>query len=166
MTVTTVYKRQGFVGTTRDGEAVYVQVKVDSGAKEVQTVTHGTASRVIRVSFMGHFYDKGSRRKDWSGGGQCVDMVEAVTRPAPELAPHQVKRLAEIWRRWHLNDMHAGCVHQEVVLGENGQPTAARCPETGYRYGHAWLYEAPPADVLDDLGRYTLELDGEDGLRE
>jgi hypothetical protein len=166
---TVVYKRQGFVGTTANGEAVYVEVKVTSGAKEVQTITHGTASHVTRVSIAGHYYDKRSRRKDWSGGGQCVEMLDAVTRPAPGLAPHEIIRLAKIWQRWHLNDMRMACAHQEPVYHEDGQPdlgATPRCPETGYRCGSAWLYEAPPADVLDDLGRITLKLDGENGLRE
>lgn len=48
--------------------------------------------------------------KDILAGGQCVDTVAA-------LFPHDAKlqRMKEIWERWHLNDMRAGCSHQRAL---------------------------------------------------
>jgi len=53
-------------------------------------------------------------KRDIYMGGQCVDEVAAMF-------PHDAKaaRMVEVWRRWHLNDMKAGCEHQrEVDVGE------------------------------------------------
>lgn len=35
-------------------------------------------------------------------------------RAAPNLATEDVSRLLEVWDRWHLNDMRAGCEHQRA----------------------------------------------------
>jgi len=45
--------------------------------------------------------------RDIDMGGQCVDKVAAMF-------PHDEKaqRMAEVWARWHLNDMRPGCEHQ------------------------------------------------------
>jgi hypothetical protein len=166
-------KAQGHVGKTDDGDSVYVEITVTTETKEVQTVTHETADKVTRVSIQGHYFAKGSRRTDISGGGQCVDMVAAVTKPAMGITGEDIARLVEIWKGWHLNDMRAGCAHQTVVYEEDKYGRNApsldktpRCPETGYRYGHAWLYEEPPADVLADLVSIGAKLDGTDGGRD
>ena len=47
--------------------------------------------------------------------GQCVEEVAAlsVTRTPQE------KRLVEIWKRWHLNGMNAGCEHQRAEGWKN-----------------------------------------------
>ena len=44
---------------------------------------------------------------DIVAGGQCYDTIE-------DLFPgnKRVKRIVEIWKRWHLNDMRPGCEHQ------------------------------------------------------
>ncbi len=49
------------------------------------------------------------RETDIYCGGQCVDTVAAYF-------PYnkKVQRMVEVWKRWHLNDMQAGCVHQRA----------------------------------------------------
>ena len=102
------------------------------------------------------------RHTDIYCGGQCVDTVAAFF-------PHdaKAKRMCEIWRRWHLNDMRAGSQAQEDWLRQNpgtssDQGCEMRCarlaaaglnpdPETGYRYGHAWLKEELPAEIIAEI---------------
>jgi hypothetical protein len=74
-------------------------------------------------------------------------------------------KLADIWARWHLNDMRTGSAAQEAWLRAN--PVKAVYPEShyekagaalahadlnpdadGYKYGHAWKREEVPADVV------------------
>ena len=44
--------------------------------------------------------------------GQCIDAA-AVAEDCPgSLTGDQRKLLVDVWRRWHLNDMRAGCEHQ------------------------------------------------------
>lgn len=54
------------------------------------------------------------RHTDIYCGGQCVDTVAAYF-PANAKA----QRMVEIWKRWHLNDMRAGCQHQRASHWED-----------------------------------------------
>lgn len=45
--------------------------------------------------------------------GRCGQIVEAVENTQPPAS--WAARLCEIWRRWHLNDMRAGCAHQRAA---------------------------------------------------
>lgn len=103
-----------------------------------------------------------ARHTDIYQGGQCVDTVAAY-------APHdkKAKRMVEVWKRWHLNDMRAGSPAQEQYLREHPisyvYPTshydkasevleaAGLNPDNGYKYGSAWLREDLPADVLAEI---------------
>lgn len=72
-------------------------------------------------------------------------------------------RLAEVGKiaaAWHLNDMQAGCIHQQdgpYSIYQNGRseinhPIADQvCPETGYKYGSAWLYKPVDPAVVNRL---------------
>ena len=48
----------------------------------------------------------------YGGCGQCIDTLRAVDEYAPGWDALSVKRLADIWEAWHLNDMRPGCEHQ------------------------------------------------------
>lgn len=49
--------------------------------------------------------------------GQCVDEISAGT-PADCWTSEMLEKFCAIWRKWHLNDMHAECEHQQE-LGYN-----------------------------------------------
>jgi hypothetical protein len=96
-----------------------------------------------------------------SRSGQCRSAVTAITRgPLKDLG--LADELNEVWRRWHLNGLKAGCIHQDVVW-ESTQgyrrpdlENTPACPQTGYRYGRSWLVEELPAEVEEfvrDLAR-------------
>lgn len=79
--------------------------------------------------------------------GQCVDEIETV-EPNADWTPEMVKTFCSVWRRWHLNDMRAGCSHQRWLgITEVGKS----CPICGYKYGHSWLTEEVPQEVIDWL---------------
>ena len=105
-----------------------------------------------------------TKETDIVAGGQMVN--ELV-----KYFPHdtRLKRMVEIWERWHLNDMKAGTPAQEFAIADwlkhNGNEyeyTAAcdylqsvglytvpdpRDYTKTYRYGHAWLKEEIPENV-------------------
>lgn len=121
-----------FIGRTPDRARVFVEAEWD-----------GT-----RLSLTGTVIDHGEREP--VSVGQVTDEVRSVH-----------PRLADLWERWHLNDMIAGCKHQEQGYrdGIAGRPTYANnyagmsepCPECGYRYGSAWNTEDVPDAVLAEI---------------
>lgn len=79
--------------------------------------------------------------------GQCLDEIIKMFPRNKKL-----KRIYEISKRWHLNDLHAGCEHQrdfEKEPYENHKDDV--CPICNYKYGTAWKYEAIPQDVIDEI---------------
>ncbi len=67
----------------------------------------------------------------------CGQIQDTIREFFPELAP---------LLPWHLNDMRAGCVHQEA--SETRPEIGAPCAVCGYKYGSAWnKVELPPEIV-------------------
>lgn len=112
------------------------------------------------------------RNGDCRGGaGQITDALTTLKSYAAGWSRELAEHLAEVWQRWHLNDMRACCEHQrDWPVKEHiavGNQTKARgwvrtdehpdgllaepCKVCGYRYGSAWLHEEVPADVLEFL---------------
>ena len=92
--------------------------------------------------------------KNLISAGQCLEK-------SAELIP---QKLANIWKRWHLNDLRAGTPAQEKALEpvkdtfsrSNWYDEACRYlasinlyDDNGYRYGSAWLREELPEDVVE-----------------
>lgn len=124
-----------FVGRNDDKERVYVDVDWDGK----------------RLSFIGTVLRAHQPRNapNPEACGQVGDYVRDVD-----------PRLAELWARWHLNDMRAGCEHQEARF-RAGEPRPTfkndyagmdvPCPDCGYKYGHAWKVEEVPEQVLSEI---------------
>lgn len=52
-------------------------------------------------------------RRDIIAGGQLQEsLLTYLDQPLPHVTPEKLARLIEVWQRWHLNDMRAGCEHQ------------------------------------------------------
>lgn len=85
--------------------------------------------------------------------GQIADLV-AASRPAPYWSAAGVARLVDTWRRWHLNDMRAGCEHQRRL--DTPPAIGDPCPTCGYRYGSRWLHEDVPPAVVRDLLQFPV----------
>lgn len=120
-----------------------------------QTIEHEPIpADALEVSITGvvyHANKDGSRDRRYTEGvsyGQVTEDLHKVKNS-------RAQRLAELWDRWHLNGMHAECVHMRETL--KGLPTdydarkGVRCSVTGYEYGRAWLFETVPAEVIDEL---------------
>jgi hypothetical protein len=106
----------GFIGWVpggQDGEmrlGVTLRLRAIDLPETKRTIDHEPArSGAIAVSLVGDLTDHGRDE----GGGQVFDMLDRL-RPV-HLSPTQVARLAELWKRWHLNDMRPGCAHQSAT---------------------------------------------------
>lgn len=125
-----------------------------------------------RLSVVGTSYEGRKAERNFVSAGQCIVEARKVTEPAKGFSRADLDRLVEIWDRWHLNDMRAGCEHQrrwgwdtmhrleskvggwDYKIKETAKVKAfkrigRKCPACGYSYGSAWLREELPQDVVD-----------------
>jgi hypothetical protein len=94
-------------------------------------------------------------RNDGNCYGGCGQIRLDESRPARGWHAEDVSRLRQVWERWHLNDMRAGCAHQREANWNNariGEP----CQECGYRYGTQWLFEEVPPLVVAFLAELPV----------
>jgi hypothetical protein len=220
-------------GAGRARNAVSLELDISTDEREQQTIAHETIAGAVRVSIMGAVWN--ARHSDYKSGGQNAETVRELADQLND--PERVRRICELWNRWHMNDARGACAHQAeewactnttrveaataeletareayraadvtdregrrraegaLLLAEyavkdatehhhtepepNGwpiirekygehpypqrgdachvcgrnrwdEPTDA-CPETGYRYGTAWLVEPVPAEIVAEL---------------
>jgi len=95
--------------------------------------------------------------RDMISGGATVEPLGELISYAPGWDAGKAARLIEL-SAWHLNGMTAGCDHQVPVMETDryGRTVPSLdltppCPETGYRYGHAWLVRELPPGMLDEV---------------
>ena len=91
---------------------------------------------------------------------------------APGWSAAKFNKLLDVWDRWHLNAMRAGCEHQRKnwdlakIIEVNGSKEMAKwilhenhtegllgkpCEICGYQYGKSLLFEPVPQDVINFL---------------
>ena len=114
---------------------------------------------------------------DHQSGGQNH---EEIAKLFPDNA--KVKRLVEIWDRYHLGGMHSGTRAQEaflkdarikaiypesqydadcIVLEKANLLTVSGPGNPNYKYGHAWLVESLPTEVESEVDRLCWKLTNE-----
>ena len=138
-------------GTGRKINRVYVDVELCEN-KQGQTVF--SASGAIM----------NSRNTDCICGGQCIDEISKfVDNPT-------FNTIRNMWKLYHLNDLHAGTKEQEIEvkkwLKETNQSfdygkVCDHLKEVGlyestynnkpYLYGHGWIYEPIPEEDLKTI---------------
>ena len=81
--------------------------------------------------------------------GQCVEEIRKGI-PTKEWNREMLDKFCDIWERWHLNDLHAGCEHQRDFEKEPYEKHALEvCPVCGHKYGSDWQREELPQEVID-----------------
>jgi hypothetical protein len=135
-----------------DKETAYPHWDVD--LKDCPTVTE--------LSIVGTVWEGGRE----SHGGQCVDYIRSLFQYDSETAT-DMRRLCDLWDRWHLNGMRPGCRAQRDALA-GFEPdydwygeacVLLQCKqlyeveENGrkYTFGTAWLAEPLPAEVVKEI---------------
>lgn len=146
------------LGTTADRSYVVVDLEIRHQSGERTTVDHGTTVDPVELGFSGTVHEY--RHREPFAAGQILSTLADIVTPAPGWSLEEIRELSTLWDRWHLNTLRAACSHMvpaDLVREDNGYggthiSTRAPenvCPETGYRYGHAWLTEIVPDDVLE-----------------
>lgn len=153
------------IGRTAEGLRVVVDIKIESHGSEGMTreaVDHSLVTGPFdTVSFQAGLVNRSGR--DYDECGQATHLLREVTEFAPGWDQEAVDVLDNLWARYHLNQMNGACVHMPEyakLITEpgswGGQQVSTKrniCPVTGYRYGHAWLVELLPDEVVDAVKR-------------
>jgi hypothetical protein len=77
----------------------------------------------------------------------CGQIRESIDEWFPEVV---------LFFPWHLNDMHAGCEHQDARGETYDSHPGAVCPECGWKLGHGWHHRPLPPEVIEwarDFGK-------------
>lgn len=124
----------------------------------------------LELSICGDVWN--TKHTDIVMGGQCIDsMAQFIKTPL-------FRRIRKLWKRYHLNGMHAGTPEQERAIEEwksagNKYDYTAACEylksinlyevpfygkTTGkvwnwelYKYGHGWIIEELPETIIDEI---------------
>ena len=139
-----------------------------TGAK---TPTGNTTPVYVELSICGRVWN--SRHSDIVCGGQCLDTIAEYRNQLSD--PELFDTLYDFWKRYHLNGAHAGTPEQEKAIEEwkaegnryeytavcemlkarglyevnyTGLSVGRRYDNEPYKYGHAWLIQQLPGDVL------------------
>ena len=141
--------------------SVDVRVEREERQESYETIEHEHVAAPLSIAVTTSVWRPDG--SDIVSGGATRDPLREVAAkgiPGRFWDAGSLTELADLGDRWHLNWMQAGCAHQDVVWETgpygNRQPslTLTRpCPETGYRYGSAWLTEVLPERVVADVLR-------------
>ena len=133
-------------------------------AVELELRLDGT-SKGPRFSASGAIWN--SRRTNCETAGQCLDAIFEF----PEMKPYA--EIYELWKKYHLNDMHSGTERQEKILDDyvKEHPNwrfdydealeilkkKRALTDNGYKYGSKWLYKAIPDEDLAKIRKWMGE---------
>jgi len=147
-----------YVGRTIAGDKVYLSIELRDIVSRAYSIEHKELLGYKELSISGLMVRKGgsiTRDGDIYAAGQIVDTLRRVIEPAAGLSRSDIRRIVEIWDRWHLNSMRAKCAHQDNnIVWDKCDP----CPITGYSAGSAWLVEEFPPSIVSELLTITDKL--------
>lgn len=135
-----------------------------------KTIT-GKTPEYVELSICGTVWN--ARHTDCVCCGQCLDEIAKYRRQLSD--PELFDSIYDLWKKYHLNGMHAGTPEQEKAIEEwkaegnryeytavcemlkrrglyevnyTGLSVGRRYNNEPYKYGHAWLIQELPGDVL------------------
>ena len=150
----------------KGGETTFT---IDPKTKE-KTIT-GKTPEYLELSICGTIWN--ARHTDCVCGGQCLDTIAKFRNQLSD--PKLFDTLLYLWNNFHLNGMHAGTPEQEQAIEEwkaegnryeytavcdmlkrrglyevnyTGLSVGRRYENEPYKYGHGWLMQELPGDVL------------------
>lgn len=136
---------------------------------------YGTGRRINLVEVEVKLSDKGvftafgtvwnSKKTDCVCVGQCLDTL------AKYIKSDTFKKIHRLWKKHHLNDMHAGTEAQEEALNAEGLTSYAsdykKCCEylesigllvdNGYKFGTGWLKRDIPIEDVAEIEKLLTE---------
>jgi len=149
---------------------VTLKLELREKGQPQQGVDLKTHENPIELSMSGSIWNLS--RSDCTQCGQMQDTIRdelnsGNLRLKSNISQDDMKKLLDIWDRWHLNGLKAGTTKQnELIEMHRDDPKYAEQdvfldrprailkdfdadPDNGYSYGSAWLFEPLSDDVID-----------------
>lgn len=126
----------------------------------------------ITLSFIGsvkHIENIGEKvevLEDCCGGGSiCNNIILGLINEAPNGDFSDLRKILKIWSRWHCNEYNPGSDKQRAAIEkfeaefQKDLKYEEACEflklidlyeDRGYKYGHPWLYEKVPNEVIEE----------------
>lgn len=137
---------------------VTIDLRVEQNPGAHESVEHETIVAPLGFSITANVWQPGGGDIVAAGRGDLLDNLDSHA-----LGEDVTEFLRGAAAEWHLNAIHAGCVHQDPQVPENVSPldrtgwlldNTPACPVTGYRYGSKWLVKPLTDTFLRDLLRH------------
>jgi hypothetical protein len=129
-------------------EAIY---KYNKDTKDYDLIQLSNTKKDIYLNDIQEYYTVSFSANSRNFGGQCYDII-LDDDSLKIIDKEQVKRIIELWKKYHLNNLNAGCVEQTAAVEEfkksNKYDYNAVCEYLkkknlhsigGYEYGTKWL---------------------------
>lgn len=163
-------KKIGFIG--KQWKIVLdVELRDSESASPHLDIDFQHCLKYTELSICGTLYEATQTRnyavwRDVGGGQITSDLKKMFADDA------KAQEIAEVWERWHLNGLKAGCREQDEfvrnyfadkrytydkaceALEAAGLYTVKR-PVLEYKYGHAWLVERLPEAIITQVESWS-----------
>jgi len=151
-------------GTGRKINTVEIEVEIKEKNIRNNTVDLQPIDTYNVLSMSAHVWD--SKKTDYISCGQILDeLVEYF--PKNEF----LIRLVEIWKVWHSNDLNEGTTVQinfietlkksgweyNYIDACNKLQMAGIYRIDGYKYGHSWLVNPLPVEIIEEI-KYLVDM--------
>lgn len=127
----------------RNSAELVIDVRIMYRDKTFETTDHRWVHGVLVLAISMGVWNRA--KTDFIICGQGIEALDNMVSYAPGWNRAKVQRLKEIWKEWHLNDMNAGCIHQDddhLVCTETDPP---------YKLGSAWLARELPDEIIAEV---------------
>ena len=142
------------VAKDADGFPIFLEININLKAGPFETVNHEKIQNCLILSISGYAWN--ARRHDCAYAGQIYDELTDQNIKEYLIPSHKLAAIVAIWKRWHLNDLKAACIHQKDFSAndpkwhEKAAEESKKCPN-GYQYGSSWLVEPLPLEIAAEI---------------
>ncbi len=147
-----MYNKKLYVGIKNTGKKMYIELEIKEEHKEKKTIALETVTDYKTLSMCG------------TGGQNREETADINSYKQLFVSEYDLNTITEVWQKWHLNDMKAGTKKQQAFIDEwkksNKYEYTAICEalkqaglyeDNGYKYGHSWLVDPLPENVITDI---------------